>query len=357
MDYNDIIKEQLAELNLSELEAVLDDAGAFDVFSGVSAESIIGSILNGQPLFNTEVIISGLKDLFLYEMKSALVLGVEIVTISIVIGLLKSLASSMGEKAVSNIGMVVCTCLIIGLCLGNFTTTFNLCKSAVNTMTYTMQLLLPILIPLLIAIGGATSGSVLNPVITGATAAVNTLLSNFILPAVFISTIFFMVNSMTEKDYVNKLAVFIRGSATFACGACVTFFAGITAVQSFVTESADGVLADTARFSISNFVPIIGGFASDSVDMMLSCINLIKNGVSILGVIIILVILAVPLVKMLAIAAIYKITAIITEPLGNKQVSECLNQMGNSVITMSVILLLTSMMFIVFISIIIGIGV
>lgn len=60
---------------------------------------------------------------------------------------------------------------------------------------------------------------------------------------------------------------------------------------------------------------------------------------------------------MLAIAAIYKITAIITEPLGNKQVSECLNQMGNSVITMSVILLLTSMMFIVFISIIIGIGV
>ena len=59
---------------------------------------------------------------------------------------------------------------------------------------------------------------------------------------------------------------------------------------------------------------------------------------------------------MLAIAVVYKITAIITEPLGNKQVSECLNQMGNSVITMAVILFLTSMMFLVFIAIIIGIG-
>ena len=349
MDYKDIIKEKLAELNLSELENVLDDSDITGALSNVSAESIISSILAGEPLFNTEAVIESVKDLFLYEMKSALVLGVEIVTISIVIGMLKSLSSSFGEKAVSNLGTMVCTCLIIGLCLGNFTTTFNLCKDAVNTMTYTMQILIPILIPLLIAIGGTVSGSVLSPVITGATAAVNTMLSNLILPAVFISTIFFMVNSMTEKDYVNKLAVFIRGAATFACGISVTFFAGITAVQSFVTESADGVLADTARYSISNFVPIIGGFASDSVDM-------IKNGIGVLGVIVIIVLLALPLIKMLAIAVVYKITAIITEPLGNKQVSECLNQMGNSVITMAVILFLTSMMFLVFIAIIIGIG-
>ena len=352
MDYKDIIKEKLAELNLSELENVLDDSDIAGTLSNVSAESIISSILAGEPLFNTEAVIESVKDLFLYEMKSALVLGVEIVTISIVIGMLKSLSSSFGEKAVSNLGTMVCTCLIIGLCLGNFTTTFNLCKDAVNTMTYTI----PILIPLLIAIGGTVSGSVLSPVITGATAAVNTMLSNLILPAVFISTIFFMVNSMTEKDYVNKLAVFIRGAATFACGISVTFFAGITAVQSFVTESADGVLADTARYSISNFVPIIGGFASDSVDMMLLCVNIIKNGIGVLGVIVIIVLLALPLIKMLAIAVVYKITAIITEPLGNKQVSECLNQMGNSVITMAVILFLTSMMFLVFIAIIIGIG-
>ncbi|MCI8631107.1 MAG: hypothetical protein HFG67_02385 [Firmicutes bacterium] len=356
MDYKDIIKEQLAEFDLSELEEVLDDGSIYSTFSGVSAESIINSILAGEPLFNTEAVIEGVKDLFLYEMKSALVLGVEIVTISIVIGLLKSFSSSFGEKAVSNLGTMVCTCLIIGLCLGNFTTTFNLCKNAVNTMTYTMQILLPILIPLLIAIGGVTSGSVLNPVITGATAAVNTVLSNFILPAVFISTVFFMVNSMTEKDYVNKLAVFIRGAATFLCGICVTFFAGVTVVQSFVTESADGVIADTARYSISNFVPIIGGFASDSVDMMLSCVNIIKNGVGILGVIVIIAVLLVPLIKILAIAVVYKITAIITEPLGNKQVSECLSQMGNSVITMAVILFLTSMMFLIFIAVIIGIG-
>ena len=154
MDYKDIIKEKLAELNLSELENVLDDSDITGALSNVSAESIISSILAGEPLFNTEAVIESVKDLFLYEMKSALVLGVEIVTISIVIGMLKSLSSSFGEKAVSNLGTMVCTCLIIGLCLGNFTTTFNLCKDAVNTMTYTMQILIPILIPLLIAIGG-----------------------------------------------------------------------------------------------------------------------------------------------------------------------------------------------------------
>ena len=358
MEYREIIEQRLGELDLSELESVFEESGTYgsEIFGDITVGGIVDNFLNGEPLFDTGAIITGIKDLFLYEMKSALILGVEIVTISIIIGLLKSMASSMGEKAVSNLGMVVSTYFIIGLCLNNFTITFQMCRDTINTMTYTMQILLPILIPLLIAIGGITSGSILNPVIMGAITAINTILSNFILPAVFVSTIFFMVNSMTEKDYVNKLAIFIRGAATFACGICVTFFTGITAIQGFVTESADGILVNTARFSINNFVPIVGGFAADSVDMVLSCIGLIKNGISIFGVIIILALLAVPLIKMLVIAVIYKITAIVTEPLGNKQTSECLNQMGNSVITMAVILFLTSLMFLIFITIIIGIG-
>ncbi len=90
--------------------------------------------------------------------------------------------------------------------------------------------------------------------------------------------------------------------------------------------------------------------------MVLSCIGVIKNGISIFGVILIVSLLAIPLIKLMAIAVIYKITAIIIEPIGNKQVSGCMNEMGNAVITMAVVLFLAALMFLVFLTIIIGIG-
>lgn len=358
MDYKSIIQEQLNALDLSELETIMEDTSlqSNGLVPNLSIQEIINNAISGQPIFDSQVMIQNFIDLFFYEMKSSLILGVQLVTICIVIGLLTNLSNSFGNKAVSRLGIIVCSCFVIGLCLNNFSQTYNMCGDTLNTMTKTMQILLPILIPLIISIGGITTGSILNPIIVGSITLFNTILQNFILPAIFISSIFILVNSLTDRDYVNKLAVFLRGVATFATGLCVTFFAGITAIQGFVSESADGVLINTARYSVNNFVPIVGGFAADSIDMVLSCIGVIKNGISIFGVILVIALLAIPLIKLMAIAVIYKITAIIIEPIGNKQVSGCMNEMGNSVITMAVVLFLAALMFLVFLTIIIGIG-
>lgn len=358
MDYESIIQEQLSALNLSDLEKIMEDTSlqSGGLVPDLTIQDIINNAISGQPIFDSQLIIQNFIDLFLYEMKNSLLLGVQLVTICIVIGLLTNLSNSFGNKAVSRLGIIVCSCFVIGLCLNNFSQTYNMCADTLGTMAKTMQILLPILIPLLISIGGITTGSILNPLIIGSITLFNTILQKFILPLIFISSIFILVNSLTDRDYVKKLAVFLRGIATFSTGLCALFFSGITAIQGFVSESADGVLINTARYSASNFIPIVGGFAADSIDMVLSCIGVIKNGVSVFGVILIIAILVTPLIKLMAIAVIYKITAIIIEPIGNKQVSGCMNEMGNSVITMAVVLFLSAVMFLVFLTIIIGIG-
>jgi len=358
MDYQEIIKQQMNQIDTSGLKSIIDEVTnqSQGYVTPMSLEEIVANVLAGQPLFDSEAIIANFRDLFLFEIRSGLILGVQLVTVCIVIGLLKNLSNSFGEKTVSDLGIIVCSCFVIALCLRNFTYTYNLCGDCINTMTGTMQILLPILIPLMVSMGGFTSGSILNPVILGAITLFNTVLQKFILPAIFISAIFILVNSMTDRDYVNKLAHFLRGAATFSTGLAVTFFTGLTAIQGIVTQSADGLLVNTARYSINNFVPIVGGFAADSIDMVLGCIGIIKTGVGILGVILIVCLLAIPLLKIIAIAVIYKITAIIIEPIGNKQVSNALNEMGNSVITMAVVLFLTTLMFLIFLTIVIGIG-
>lgn len=357
MDYETIIEEQLNTMNLNELENILDDTyTGSEIFGDMSVDGIIDDLINGQPLFDSESFIRNITDLFMVEIRSAILLGCEILLVCIITGLLTSMSNSFGNKTVSSLGTMICSFIIIALCIGSFYQTYESCCETMDIMTKTMEILLPIMIPLLISMGGISSGSIMDPVIIGSVTGFNFIMQHFVIPLVFLSAIFVLINSITEKDYVKKLSVFLRKAALFITGLTITIFSGITAIQGMVTKSADGILMNTARFSIDNFVPIIGGFAADSLDMVISCIGLIKNAVGIIGVITIISLLVIPVLKILAIAVIYKITAIAAEPVANKNISDGLNEIGTAAITMTVVLAAAAFMFLIFITVIMGMG-
>lgn len=357
MDYEMIIEEQINSMNVDELERIAEDAiSGNNIFDDITVTQIIDDLLNGQPLFDSEKIFDNLFTLFVMEVKASILLGCEVLTICIVIGLLTNFSNSFGSKTVSSLGTVICSCVIIALCIGNFYQTYEYSQDAMSTMSSTMLILLPIMIPLLISMGGMSSGSILDPVIIAAVTGFDFIMQHVVLPLIFLAAIFVMINSITEKDYVKKLSGFLRKGAIFIVGLCITIFSGITAIQGIVTKSADGILMNSARFSLDNFVPIIGGFAADSLDMVISCIGLIKNAVGIVGIIAIISVMIIPVIKVLAIAVIYKIIAIAAEPVASKNISDSLNEIGNAAITMTVLLAASAIMFLIFITILMGMG-
>ena len=357
MDYEAVIDAQLDSMELSELENAMEEASdAGGVFDGMTVNDIVNNLLNGEPVFDSDKIMENLLNLFMMEVKSSIFLGCEILSVCIVMGLLTGFSDSFGRKTVSSRGNVICSCVIIALCMGNFYQTYEYCQDTMDTMTSSMEILLPIMIPLLIATGGVSSGSILSPAMAAAVTGFNFVMQHVILPLVFISALFILINSITEKDYVKKLSVFLRRGAIFLTGFIITVFSGIMAVQGIVTKSADGILINTTRFSLDNFVPIVGGFAADSLEMVMSCVGLIKNAVGLIGIIIILSLLALPVIKILAVAAVYKITAIAAEPVTSKNISDCLNEIGTAAVTMTVVLSTGAVMFLIFITIIMGMG-
>lgn len=357
MEYEKILKEHLNNIDLEGLENLASSSQeSFEIIDETDVDSIISNILAGNQLFDSEKIINNLFELFMMEIRTAIIFSCEILIVCIVIGLLDGLSGPFGNKTVSSLGTIICSFVIIALCIGTFYQTYESCNETIGVMANTMEVLLPIMIPLLISMGGISSGSIMSPVIISAVTGFSFIMKRFVIPLVFLSAIFILINSITEKDYIKKLSIFLRKAALFITGLTITVFSGITAIQGIITKSADGILINTARFSIDNFVPIIGGFAADSLEMVINCVGLIKNVVGILGIITILSFIIIPIVKILAIAVVYKLTAIAAEPITNKNISDSLNEIGTAAITMTVILAATALMFLVFITIIINIG-
>ena len=351
MDYQQILKEQMKETL---------DADAFDAltkqvaeYSGGMAEdftldSIVESALNGEALFDSQEIIENLKSLFLYEVRSALLLGVQILTVCIAIGLLQSLGTSFGKKSLSSIGQLVCTMVIIGIAVSSFRLIYTLSLDTVSTMVNTMALVMPVLLGILIATGSIASGTILHPMMLGAVTGFGVLIKTIILPALFASTMLSLINCLTEKNYVNQLSKLIRNAALIVTGLILAILSGIFSVQGLLTDTSDGLLINAARYSLSTFIPIVGGFTADTVDL--------KGIVGVFGILMLVLLTLVPLLKMLACALIYKLTAAVTEPVTDSKIPAGLSDMGNCLISMTAIVFFTALLFIIFISIIVGIG-
>ena len=182
------------------------------------------------------------------------------------------------------------------------------------------------------------------------------IMKTIVLPALFLSGTFSLINCLTEKNYVNKLSKLLRSASLFLTGLVLTLLGGIITVQGLLTESADGLLINTAKYSLSSFVPIVGGFTSDTIELFLRCMGTIKSVAGVFGILLLLMMMAVPLIKVVLIGAVYKLTAALAEPVTESKIADGINDMGSCMISMASILFFTSLLFILFITVIMGIG-
>lgn len=338
---------------LEELAGVKNTLGMPDL----NVSEIIARLLNKEPLFQIDKIFESIVSFFIGEVTSAIYLGVQILAVCILMALMTNLASAFGNAAASTIGAMACSCVVIAMCLFSFRDIYQLSEGTVYNMAMFMQVLIPVLLPLIIAVGGFSSGGILSPTIVTSVVIFSTLIQKFILPLLFSSCVFILGNSLADRDYIKKLALLLRSVAIFVVGFSVTLFSGLTAIQGLVTKTADGMLIKTAKFSVDNLIPIVGGFAADSLDIVLSCTSIIKNSVGVFGLIVIILMLALPMIKIFTVALVYKITATLVEPIGNKVISDCLNEMGNTVVLLGLMILLCGVLFLIFIGILISIGI
>ena len=357
MDASNIINQQLEAMELEELQNLMQTARQQgDPFSGITLESIVKGMLSGKPILDLNALTDGLYRMFFHQIFDTITFCVEILLICIFIGLLSSLSNSFGDHTVSRLAVIICNSSVIALSLHSFLFIYQLCLSTVELMAASMQALLPVLATLMISMGSFASGGTLHPMIMGAVTISVTVIQRYLLPAVFLSCVILLINSLTERSYMKKLGLFLRGFSIFAMGLLVTLFSGVTAIQGMISRSADGMLAKTARYSVDHFVPFIGGFAADSLDLILSCTLLIKNGIGIFGLILILTYLLTPLLKTISVALIYKVCALLIEPIGNQTISDSISEVGNTVVILAVILFLAALMFLIFLVVIISVG-
>ena len=130
----------------------------------------------------------------------------------------------------------------------------------------------------------------------------------------------------------------LGGAAKFCLSAAkwvlyTTFFLFLAflSVQGITAAIYDNVSVRAAKFALSKYVPIIGGYLSEGFNVILAGSVLIKNAVGMTAVLILLMTVVPILIKIIVVSLSLKLAGAITEPLEGGKITSLLNSISGAI--------------------------
>ena len=300
-----------------------------------------------------------LKALFTYSMKevaASLKFMAILIVIAIVCALLTNLESAFSNDSVTNIAFFACYAILIIIMAKSFYVGVDIARTTIMKLSEFMMALMPVLLMLLASVGGVTEAVTVDPIIVGVIAVSSKIFIGIIIPIICMSFVMQFVSNVSSEYKINKLSKLFNQVALWGQGIILTVFIGIITIRGISSKTMDVVAVKTSKFVVDNFVPIVGKSLSDAVSTVAGYSLLLKSALSSIGLIIILIILAYPVIKILMMVLIYKLTAALIEPISDSRLVKCIGAAGDSLILIMSSLIGVSVMFFILISIVAAAG-
>ncbi|RJQ26087.1 MAG: stage III sporulation protein AE [Peptococcaceae bacterium] len=351
-------EEQVSALDMADLQEFVrqmnnETEGAVP---HLDFRELVTKLLQGRLEWKPADILKKLGEYFLKEVVANFTLLGKLVVLAIISAVLHNLSAAFEKSTTNQLSRAVIYLVLMVMAIGSFTLAVNTGREVVDNMVIFMQSLLPVLLTLLIAVGGITSAAILHPAIFMVISVAATLIKSVVLPLFFFVAVLGIVSNLSEHFKVSQLAGLLKGIAMTLMGLSSTVFLGLLAIRGVAGAVGDGVALRTARFAADAFIPVVGKMFSGAMDTVASSSLLLKNAVGIAGMLTIIFLIALPLLKIIALAYIYKLAGALIQPVGDHQIADCLDWLSNSLLLVFAAVATVGLLFFLAITVVIGAG-
>lgn len=325
----------------------------YEVLKDLDARTFVKDyIKSGDGKFSLSKVSKALIVYSFRELASSLKLMATLISIAVICALLNNLQKAFSNESLSNIAYFACYGLIIILMAKSFYMGVNIASDTINKMVDFMTALIPVLLMLVATVGGITEAAVMDPIIIGAINISARIFVDFIIPLILMSFVLQFVNNLSDEYKISNLTKLLNQIALWCQGVIMTVFIGIITIRGITSKTLDAVTAKTAKYAVDNFIPVVGKCLSDAISTVAGYSLLLKNALSTVGLIILLFIVIYPIIKIVVLALVYKLTAALIEPISDSRLVKTINSAGDSLILIMSCLISVSVMFFIMISII-----
>lgn len=344
------------EVDLTQMRGFLDqlDGDVQKAMPGFSLVRMFEDLKSGKLSLRPENIGQTLLTLLGHQVLGTAPLIGKLLILAVLGAVLGQLQVAFGGS-VGKTAQVMTYLVLLSLAITSFREALTVATGAIDQMVGLMQTIFPVILTLLITMGNLTSAALFKPLIMGSLTVLATLIKTTILPLFFLAAVLKLLNNISEQFKLSKLAGLFEFAGKLCLGVIMTVFIGVMTVQGVTGGVADSVVFRTAKYS-ADLIPVVGKFFKDAVELVITSGLLLKNAVGIIALIAIIIICLGPSVKILAMIFVFRISAALIEPLGEKALAESLQDMSKSLILVLVTVSSVAIMFFMSVAVVVGTG-
>lgn len=326
------IEEILQDLDVEALQEYLDSLTQQqkDALGGDILE-VLRSLVTGDYALDYDNAFSAIGGMVFDELSGLIPAFCAICSVSVLCGILGRFKSSFAEKGTARIVFFVGYCAVLVLILSSLAGVIQDCADTVSSMQRQMQAIFPILLTLIATSGGSVSVAVYRPAVLFLSESVVGIVAGIVFPLASLMCVLNMAGNMSGELKLKNFSAFFASVIKWTLGISLAAFTVFLSVQGITSATYDGFSFKAAKYAVSNTVPIIGSFLGSGFDLVVAGSVLIKNSLGACGIFLLVIVLAVPLVQLVAYNLFLKLAAAVTEPVGDEKVSSFLSSLSGTI--------------------------
>lgn len=315
------------DLDYSEIQSVIDNV--LGVGNDFNFNDYVLKLLSGEESFSLSSIASELFQSIKGELKANLDTFASLITISLIAALLTNFSSAFKNNQVAETGFYVTYLLLFGLLISSFIIASRVASETIGAVLDFMKALIPTYLMTVAFTSGSTTSLVYYEAALGLITLVNFIMIRLVIPMIDFYLVIMLANNLSKEDMLSRLADLFSLGISWLLKSLLAIVVGFSAIKGLIVPVVDQVKR-SAFYKASEAIPGIGDAFGSITETILGAGVILKNSIGVTGLIVIIIITAVPFLKLAVITVIYKAGSAALQPISDKRFIECISATAKS---------------------------
>ena len=312
----------------------------------LSIEEILNQILKGESLFQKETMSKWFKNIVKAQLQREQKAMFQVVLLVLLAAVFSNFTAVFGDGKTGETSFYITYMLLLALLIKSFGSMGVELKELLENFILFLKALMPSYFLAVTASSGSATAMIFYEAVLFLIYVIQVVFLKGIVPAIYVLALVELVNYLHSEDFLSKMAELLQTLIEWSLKSCMAVVLGMQLIQNMIGPAMDSLKRDIIGKTAAS-IPGIGNAINGVTEVALGTAVIIRNGIGVVGIIILVCIGIRPVIRLALLAFLYKLLAAVVQPVSDKRMTGALSTIGNGyVLFLKVLLCMELLIFI-----------
>ena len=333
----------MEDMELGQMQDAVKQILKEDSFS---IEEILNQILKGESLFQKETMSKWFKNIVKAQLQREQKAMFQVVLLVLLAAVFSNFTAVFGDGKTGETSFYITYMLLLALLIKSFGSMGVELKELLENFILFLKALMPSYFLAVTASSGSATAMIFYEAVLFLIYVIQVVFLKGIVPAIYVLALVELVNYLHSEDFLSKMAELLQTLIEWSLKSCMAVVLGMQLIQNMIGPAMDSLKRDIIGKTAAS-IPGIGNAINGVTEVALGTAVIIRNGIGVVGIIILVCIGIRPVIRLALLAFLYKLLAAVVQPVSDKRMTGALSTIGNGyVLFLKVLLCMELLIFI-----------